>query len=116
MGSEPVSGFPALLDCGGVGPQSPAGGFSNASLNGGMVIYMTGFTFCGNGSGRASDALAGLLTFDGNGALDAAFDENCGGAPNCIRALPGPNSLSSHTGASMPAAKVALPCLATPNP
>src|SRR2546430_728232 len=115
MGSEPVSGFPALLDCGGVGPQSPAGGFSNASLNGGMVIYMTGFTFCGNGSGRASDALAGLLTFDGNGALDAAFDENCGGVSNSISGLTGTYSVASNGRASIAVANGAVAYLVSPN-
>jgi len=74
MESDPVSASTPLLNGVVLRQQTPAGGFSNALLNGGMVIYMTGFTFCGNGSGRASDALAGLLTFDGNGALDAAFN------------------------------------------
>src|SRR5205807_2599643 len=69
MVSQPVSASTPLLNGVVLGQQSPVGGFSNASLNGGMVIYLTGFTFCGTGSARSSDALAGLLTTDGNGAL-----------------------------------------------
>src|SRR5256885_11451936 len=102
MGSDPVSASTPLLNGVVLRQQSPAGGFSNASLNGGMVIYMTGFTFCGSGSGRASDALAGLLTFDGNGALDAAFDENCGGPSNSVRGLPGAYNRAHNRRQSIP--------------
>src|SRR5207249_2738367 len=69
MGTDPVSASTPLLNGVVLRQQIPAGGFSNAALNGGMVIYLTGFTFCGNGSARSSDALAGLSTTDGNGAL-----------------------------------------------
>src|SRR6184192_1345376 len=115
MGSDPVSASTPLLNGVVLRQQSPAGGFSNASLNGGMVIYMTGFTFCGNGSGRASDALAGLLTFDGNGALDAAFDENCGGVSNSISGLTGTYSVASNGRASIAVANGAVAYLVSPN-
>ncbi len=62
--------------------QAPAGGFSNASLNGGMVIYLTGRSVCGSGTGPAPNVLAGLLTADSNGALTLTYDQNCGGTPN----------------------------------
>src|SRR5882762_1751824 len=62
--------------------QTPAGGFSNASLNGGMVIYLTGRSVCGSGTGPPSNVLVGLLTADNNGALTLTYDQNCGGTPN----------------------------------
>jgi len=80
--------------------QTPAGGFSNASLNGGMVIYLTGRSVCGSGTGPApigpggllpiggggtSPApivRAGLLTADSNSTLTLTYDQNCGGTPN----------------------------------
>src|SRR5713101_2424126 len=49
--------------------QSPAGGFSNASLNGGMVIYLTGQAVCGTGTRLAQNVIVGLLTGNSNGAL-----------------------------------------------
>src|SRR5947208_1836781 len=115
MGSDPVSASTPLLNGVVLRQQSPAGGFSNASLNGGMVIYMTGFTFCGNGSGRASDALAGLLTFDGNGALDAAFDENCGGLSNSVSGLTGTYNVASNGRASIAVANGAVAYLVSAN-
>ncbi|PYU52073.1 MAG: hypothetical protein DMG48_06570 [Acidobacteria bacterium] len=115
MGSDPVSASTPLLNGVVLRQQSPAGGFSNASLNGGMVIYMTGFTFCGNGSGRSSDALAGLLTADGNGALNATFDENCGGVSNSISGLTGTYSVASNGRASIAVANGAVAYLVSPN-
>ena len=68
--------------------QSPVGAFSNASLNGNMVIYLTGLSVCGGAIGTVPKAVAGLLTADGNGTFDLNFDENYCSAP------------ASHTGAS----------------
>jgi len=96
MGTDPVSASTPLLNGVVLRQQIPAGGFSNAALNGGMVIYLTGFTFCGNGSARSSDALAGLSTTDGNGALNITFDENCGGLSNSISGLSGTYSVASN--------------------
>ena len=115
MVSDPVSASTPLLNGIVLRQQSPAGGFSNASLNGGTVIYMTGFTFCGNGSGRASDALAGLLTFDGKGALNAAFDENCGGLSNSVSGLTGTYSVASNGRTSIAVANGAVAYLVSPN-
>ena len=114
MVSDAVSTSTPLLNGVVLQQQSPAGGFSNASLNGGMVIYMTGFTFCGNGS-RASDALAGLLTFDGRSALNATFDENCGGVPNSISGLSGTYSITSNGRASIAVANGAVAYLVSSN-
>src|SRR5882762_981138 len=87
--------------------QTPAGGFSNASLNGGMVIYLTGRSVCGSGTGPAPigpggllpiggggtgpapNALAGLFTADGKGAFTRTYDQNCGGTSNSISDQPG---------------------------
>jgi hypothetical protein len=66
--------------------QSPAGGFSNASLNGNMVIYLTGLSVCGGATGTVPKAVAGLLAADGNGTFNLNFDENYCSAP------------ASHTG------------------
>jgi len=62
--------------------QTPAGGFSNASLNSSMVIYLTGRSACGSGTGPAPNVLAGLLTANSRGALTLTSDQNCGGTPN----------------------------------
>ncbi len=69
--------------------QTPAGGFSNASLNGGMVIYLTGRSVCGSATGPAPNALAGLFTADGKGAFTRTYDQNCGGTSNSISDQPG---------------------------
>ena len=115
MGTDPVSASTPLLNGVVLRQQIPAGGFSNAALNGGMVIYMTGFTFCGNGSARSSDALAGLFTTDGNGGLSLAFDENCGGVSNSISGLSGTYSVTSNGRTSMAVANGAVAYLVSPN-
>ncbi len=78
--------------------QSPAGGFSNASLNGNMVIYLTGLSTCGGGLPKA---VAGLLTADGNGAFTLTFDENVCSAPNSVTGLAGTYSVVSNGRTSM---------------
>jgi hypothetical protein len=80
--------------------QTPAGGFSSASLNGNMVIYLTGLSSCGTGTGVAK-ALAGLLTTDGNGGLTLTFDENFCRAPNSVNGLAGTYSVASNGRTSM---------------
>jgi hypothetical protein len=69
--------------------QTPAGGFSNAALNGGMVMYLTGRSTCGSATGPAPNALAGLFTADGQGAFTRTYDQNCGGTSNSISNQPG---------------------------
>jgi hypothetical protein len=78
--------------------QSPIGGFSSASLNGGMVIYLTGRagSGCGGGTGPAPNVLAGLLTADGIGTVGLTYDQNCGGAPTSVTGLPGTYSVTSN--------------------
>src|SRR5438445_22208 len=80
-----------------------------------MVIYLTGFTFCGNGSARSSDAFAGLSTTDGNGALNIIFDENCGGISNSISGLSGTYSVASNGRTSIAVANGAVAYLVSPN-
>jgi hypothetical protein len=99
MESDPYTTSAPLLNGVVLHQQTPAGGFSNASLNGGMVIYLTGRSVCGSGTGPAPIGLgllpvggsgtspapivrAGLLTADSNGTLTLTYDQNCGGTPN----------------------------------
>src|SRR6266404_3828716 len=78
--------------------QSPTGGFSSASLSGGMVIYLTGRagSGCGGGTGPAPNVLAGLVSANGVGGLDLTYDQNCGGAPTSVSGLLGTYSLDSN--------------------
>jgi len=100
MESDPYTTSAPLLNGVVLRQQTPAGGFSNASLNSGMVIYLTGRSACGSGTGPApigpggllpiggggtSPApivRAGLLTADSNSTLTLTYDQNCGGTPN----------------------------------
>jgi hypothetical protein len=76
--------------------QVPAGGFSNASLNGNMVIYLTGLsTGCGR-VGGIPKAVAGLLTADGNGAFTLTFDENFCSARRSVTGMAGTYSVTSN--------------------
>src|SRR2546429_8182415 len=74
----------------------PAGGFTNASLNGNMVIYLTGRSVCGGGTGSVPKAGAGLLTANGNGAFSLTYDENYCRAPNAFTDAPGTYSVASN--------------------
>jgi hypothetical protein len=75
MESDTVTTATPLLNGVVVQQQTPAAGFSNASLNGNMVIYLTGRTICSNGS-HSPKAGAGLLTTNGSGALSLTYDEH----------------------------------------
>src|SRR6266478_1837818 len=75
--------------------QIPTGGFSNASLNGNMVIHLTGLSMCGSGAG-VPKAGAGLLTANGSGAFSLTYDENYCRAPNSFTAAPGTYSVASN--------------------
>ncbi|PYT29131.1 MAG: hypothetical protein DMG57_12610, partial [Acidobacteria bacterium] len=77
MGRDAVATSTPLLGGTMLQQQNSAGGFSNASLNGGMVLYLTSLTVCV--SSPAPDVLAGLLTADGNGSITLSYDRNCGG-------------------------------------
>jgi len=95
MGSDVVSTATPLLNGAVVQQQIPAGGFTNASLNGNMVIYLTGLSSCSFGSG-VPKAGAGLLTADGSGAFSLTYDENFCRAPNSITGAPGTYSVASN--------------------
>ncbi|HKV24753.1 MAG TPA: hypothetical protein VJN93_09200 [Candidatus Acidoferrum sp.] len=73
-----AGGFP-LLNGAVVQQQTPAGGFSNASLNGTVVIYLTGRAVCTSGAASAPDVVIGSLVSPGAGSLTLTYDENCGG-------------------------------------
>jgi Domain of unknown function (DUF4082) len=81
--------------------QTPAGGFSNASLNSNTVIYLTGLSACANITGPVPKAVAGLLTPDGNGGLVLTFDENFCRTPNSVTGLVGAYSVAGNGRAVM---------------
>jgi len=95
--------------------QGPSGGFSNASLNGSVVIYLSGLSVCSSGTGPAPKVLAGLLTGDGNGALTLTFDENCGGTPNSGIGTSGTYSVASNGRTSITVGNGAVAYLVSPN-
>ena len=78
--------------------QSPLGGFSNASLNGGMVMYLTGRvgSGCGNNTGASPNVLAGLLTGNATGGLTLTYDQNCGGAATTVTSLAGTSTVNGN--------------------
>ncbi len=76
--------------------QSPAGGFSSASLNGRMVIYVTGLSPCGGATATVPKAGAGLLTADGNGAFTLTYDESYCRAPMAINGASGTYSVAGN--------------------
>jgi len=78
----------------------PAGGFSDASLNGNLVISLTGHSACGTVSG-VPKAFVGLLTINGSGALSVTYDENFCSAPNSVTDAPGSYSIASNGRASI---------------
>src|SRR5260221_1324901 len=83
MESDVVTTATPLLNGVVVQQQTPVGGFSNTSLNGNTVIYLTGLSLCGSGAG-VPKAIAGLLTTNGSGALSLTYDENYCRAPNSV--------------------------------
>jgi hypothetical protein len=89
MERDAVTTATPLLNGVAVQQHSPAGGFSNASLNGNMVIYLTGLSTCGGGASGVPKAVAGLLSADGKGAFTLTYDENYCRAPHsrhrCVR-------------------------------
>ncbi len=100
MESDPATTATPLLNGAVVRQQIPAGGFTNASLNGNLVISLTGHSACGTVSG-VPKAVAGLLTTNGNGALSLTYDENFCRAPNSVTGAPGTYSVASNGRASI---------------
>ena len=100
MESDPVSTATPLLNGVVVQQHTPVGGFSNASLNGNMVISLTGHSACGTVSG-VPKAVAGLLTANGSGALSLTYDENFCRAPNSVAGAAGTYTVASDGRASI---------------
>ena len=95
MESDPVTTATPLLNGEVLQQQLPAGGFTNSSLNGNMVISLTGLSSCSSGSG-VPKAGAGLLTANGSGAFSLTYDENFCRAPNSFSDAPGTYSVASN--------------------
>jgi hypothetical protein len=95
MESDPVTTATPLLNGEVVQQQLPAGGFTNASLNGNMVISLTGLSVCGTASG-VPKAGVGLLTANGSGSFSLTYDENFCHAPNSFSNAPGTYSVASN--------------------
>ena len=95
MESDAVTAATPLLNGVVVQQQIPAGGFSNVSLNGNMVIYLTGHSMCGSASG-VPKAVAGLLTTNGSGSLSLTYDENFCSAPNHVAGAAGTYSVAGN--------------------
>src|SRR5947208_7768584 len=96
MVSDPVTTATPLLNGVVVQQRIPAGGFTNASLNRNMVIYLTGLSACGGGTSTVPTAGAGLLTANGSGAISLTYDENYCRAPNAFTDAPGTYSVASN--------------------
>ena len=95
MENDVVTTGTPLLNGAVVQQQTPVGGFTNSSLNGNMVIYLTGSSVCGSGPG-VPKAVAGLLTANGAGALSLTYDENYCRAPNSVTAAAGTYSVDAN--------------------
>src|SRR5579859_918058 len=95
MESDSVSTATPLMNGVVLQQQVPTGGFSNGSLNGNSVIYLTGHSQCGTLSG-VPKAVAGLLTTNGGGALSLTYDENFCSAPNSVTAAPGSYTVATN--------------------
>jgi hypothetical protein len=95
MENDVVTTTTPLLNGAVVQQQTPAGGFTNSSLNGNMVIYLTGSSVCGSGPG-VPKAVAGLLTANGAGALSLTYDENYCRAPNSVTAAAGTYAVAAN--------------------
>jgi hypothetical protein len=91
MESDAPSPATPLLNGAFLQQQTPVGGFSNASLNGGMVMYLTGRAGggCGGNTGAAPNVIVGLLTGNTTGALTLTYDQNCGGTTTSVTSLAG---------------------------
>jgi hypothetical protein len=96
MVTDPVTTATPLLNGVVVQQRIPAGGFTNASLNGNMVIYLTGLSACGGATGTVPKAGAGLFTANGSGAFSLTYDENYCRAHNSLDATPGTYSVASN--------------------
>lgn len=98
MESDAPSPATPLLNGAFLQQETPLGGFSNASLNGGMVMYLTGRvgSGCGNNTGAAPNVIAGLLSGNATGALSLTYDQNCGGAATSVTSLAGTSTVAAN--------------------
>jgi trimeric autotransporter adhesin len=96
MERDTVTTATPLLNGTVVRQQTPAGGFTNASLSGNMVIYLTGLSNCGSGAVGVPKAVAGLFTAGSNGTLSLDFDENYCRAPRTVTGFSGTYSVASN--------------------
>jgi hypothetical protein len=100
METDPLMGSTPLLSGVVLQQQTPSGGFSNASLQGNVVTYLTGLSYCSTGFNPSANVIVGLLAADGNGGLTLTFDENCGGIAGSA-SLPGTYSVTTSGRTSM---------------
>jgi hypothetical protein len=96
MERDTVTTATPLLNGTVVRQQTPSGGFTDASLNGNMVIFMTGLSNCGSGAVGVPKAVAGLFTAAGNGTLSLDFDENYCRAPRTVTGFAGTYGVASN--------------------
>lgn len=95
MEDDAVTTATPLLTGSVVQQQTPTGGFTNSSLDGNMVIALTGLSACGSGS-EVPKAVVGLLTANGAGALSLTYDENYCRAPNSVSDAAGTYSVAAN--------------------
>jgi hypothetical protein len=95
MENDAVTTATPLLNGAVVQQQTPAGGFTSSSLNGNMVISLTGLSACGSGS-QVPKVVVGLLTANGAGALSLTYDENYCRAPNSVSNAAGTYSVAAN--------------------
>lgn len=96
MERDAVTTTTPLLNGTVVHQQTPAGGFTNASLNGNMVIYLTGLSNCGSGAMGVPKAVAGVITASGTGTLNMDYDENYCHAPKTVTGFAGTYNVASN--------------------
>ena len=95
MENDVVTTATPLLNGAVVQQQTPTGGFTNSSLDGNMVIALTGLSACGSGT-EVPKAVVGLLTANGAGALSLTYDENYCRAPNSVTGAAGTYSVAAN--------------------
>jgi len=95
MENDAVTTATPLLNGAVVQQQTPTGGFTSSSLNGNMVISLTGLSACGSGS-EVPKAVVGLLAANGAGALFLTYDENYCRAPNSVSNAAGTYSVTAN--------------------
>lgn len=98
MESDAVTPVTPLLNGVVLRQQTPLGGFSNASVTGATVMYLTGRfgSGCGTSTGPAPNVLVGLLTGNATGGLTLTYDQNCGGTATSFTGLAGTSSVASN--------------------